>query len=107
MSKNARILVTGAGGFIGHHLVKRLRKEGNWGRGVDLKAPGYEAPDANEFQILDLRHVDDALLAVRGGIDQVYNLAADGAGIGFVTHKTPGCTSNNIVISVHMLDASL
>jgi len=106
MSKNARILVTGAGGFIGHHLVKRLRTEGNWVRGVDLKAPEYEATDANEFEILDLRHFDHALLAVRGGIDQVYNLAADTGGIGFITAKHAEIARNNILINAHMLEAS-
>src|SRR5438309_4608623 len=106
MSKNARILVTGAGGFIGHHLVKRLRTEGNWVRGVDLKAPEYEATDANEFEILDLRHFDHALLAGRGGIDQVYNLAADMGGIGFITAKHAEIARNNILINAHMLEAS-
>src|SRR5260370_18495861 len=98
MSKNARILVTGAGGFIGHHLVKRLRKEGNWVRGVDLKAPEYEATDANEFEILDLRHFDDALLSVRGGIDHVYNLAADMAGLCFFPAKLSEIAGNNFLI---------
>ena len=106
MSKDGRILVTGAGGFIGHHLVKRLRGEGNWVRGVDLKAPEYEATDANEFEILDLRHFDDALLAVRGGIEQVYNLAADMGGIGFITAKHAEIARNNILINAHMLEAS-
>ncbi len=106
MSKNVRILVTGAGGFIGHHLVKRLRKEGNWVRGVDLKVPEYEASDADEFEILDLRHFDHALLAVRGGIDQVYNLAADMGGIGFITAKHAEIARNNILINAHMLEAS-
>src|SRR6266852_4228397 len=106
MSKNARILVTGAGGFNGHHLVKRLRKEGNWVRGVDLKAPEYEATEANEFEILDLRHFDHALLAVRGGIDQVYNLAAVMGGIGFITAKHAEIARNNILINAHMLEAS-
>jgi GDP-D-mannose 3',5'-epimerase len=106
MSKNARILVTGAGGFIGHHLVKRLKAEGNWVRGVDLNAPEYEATDASEFEILDLRHFDDALLAVRGGIDQVYNLAADMGGIGFITAKHAEIARNNILINAHMLEAS-
>jgi GDP-D-mannose 3',5'-epimerase len=50
-----RVLVTGAGGFIGHHLVKRLKRDGFWVRGVDIKAPEYEASDANEFELLDLR----------------------------------------------------
>jgi len=106
MSKNARILVTGAGGFIGHHLVKRLRGEGNWVRGVDIKAAEYEATEANEFEILDLRHFDDALLAVRGGIEQVYNLAADMGGIGFITAKHAEIARNNILINAHMLEAS-
>jgi GDP-D-mannose 3', 5'-epimerase len=106
MMKNARILVTGAGGFIGHHLVKRLRGEGCWVRGVDLKAPEYEGTDASEFEILDLRHYDQALLAVRGGIDQVYNLAADMGGIGFITAKHAEIARNNILINAHMLEAS-
>src|SRR5713101_8680698 len=106
MSKNGRILVTGAGGFIGHHLVKRLRGEGSWVRGVDIKAPEYEPTDANEFEILDLRRFDDALLAVRGGIEQVYNLAADMGGIGFITAKHAEIARNNILINAHMLEAS-
>jgi GDP-D-mannose 3',5'-epimerase len=71
-----RILVTGAGGFIGHHLVKRLKRDGFWVRGVDIKSPEYEASDANEFDLLDLRRWSDCLLATRD-VDQVYNLAAD------------------------------
>jgi GDP-D-mannose 3', 5'-epimerase len=106
MSKNDRVLVTGAGGFIGHHLVKRLRAEGCWVRGVDIKAAEYEATDANEFEILDLRRFDDALLAVRGGIDRVYNLAADMGGIGFITAKHAEIARNNILINAHMLEAS-
>ena len=74
-----RILVTGAGGFIGHHLVKRLKQQGLWIRGVDIKYPEYESSDADEFEYLDLRHWSNCLLATRG-IDQVYNLAADMGG---------------------------
>ena len=66
-----RILVTGAGGFIGHHLVKRLKAEGNWVRGADIKLPEYEASAADEFELLDLRNYENCLLATRGGIDQV------------------------------------
>jgi nucleoside-diphosphate-sugar epimerase len=106
MSKNVRILVTGAGGFIGHHLVKRLRAEGNWVRGVDIKPPEYEASEANEFEILDLRRFDDALLAARGGINEVYNLAADMGGIGFITAKHAEIARNNILINAQMLEAS-
>jgi nucleoside-diphosphate-sugar epimerase len=101
-----RILVTGAGGFIGHHLVKRLRAEGHWVRGVDLKYPEYESSAASEFEQLDLRKFDNCLLAVRGGIDAVYNLAADMGGIGFITAYHAKIARNNILINAHMLEAS-
>jgi nucleoside-diphosphate-sugar epimerase len=106
VSKSTRILVTGAGGFIGHHLMKRLRAEGHWIRGADLKAPEYEATDANEFEILDLRQFENCLLAVRGGIEQVYNLAADMGGIGFITANHAEVARNNTLINAHMLEAS-
>src|SRR5690242_4873741 len=77
-----RILVTGAGGFIGHHLVKRLKADGHWVRGVDIKFPEYEPSAADEFELLDLRRRDNTLQATRS-IDQVYNLAADMGGIGY------------------------
>ena len=101
-----RILVTGAGGFIGHHLVKRLRADGHWVRGVDLKHPEYEATDANEFEILDLREYDNCSQASHGDIDQVYNLAADMGGIGFITANHAVVARNNILINAHMLETS-
>ena len=106
MSKQIRVLVTGAGGFIGHHLVKRLSAEGYWVRGVDLKYPEYCASDANEFEVLDLREFANCLLAVRGGITQVYNLAADMGGIGFITAHLASISRNNVLINAHMLEAS-
>ena len=57
-----RVLVTGAGGFIGHHLVRFLRARGYWVRGVDLKLPDYAPSAANEFQVLDLRRWPNCLL---------------------------------------------
>src|SRR5258708_6917001 len=86
--------------------MKRLRAEGHWIRGADLKVPEYEATDANEFEILDLRQFENCLLAVRGGIDQVYNLAADMGGIGFITANHAEVARNNILINAHMLEAS-
>ena len=106
MKNKTRILVTGAGSFIGHHLVTRLKKEGHWVRGVDLKLPQYETSRADEFEILDLRRFEDCLLATRGGIDQVYNLAADMGGIGFITANHAELARNNILINAHMLEAS-
>ncbi len=101
-----RVLVTGAGGFIGHHLVKRLKAEGCWVRGVDVKLPEYETSAADEFEILDLRNYHNTLLATRGGIDQVYNLAADMGGIGYITASHADISRNNILINAHMLEAS-
>ena len=100
-----RILVTGAGGFIGHHLVRRLKQEGNWVRGVDLKYPEFEASAADAFEILDLRRWHNCLQATRG-VDQVYNLAADMGGIGYITAYLADIARNNILINAHMLEAS-
>ena len=65
VTKSTRVLVTGAGGFIGHHLVKYLVKRGYWVRGVDVKEPEYEPTAAHEFEILDLRRWDACLQATR------------------------------------------
>jgi GDP-D-mannose 3', 5'-epimerase len=106
MSKQVRILVTGAGGFIGHHLVNRLKQEGHWVRGVDIKTPEYEPTQADEFETLDLRRYDNCLIATRGGVDHVYNLAADMGGIGYITASHAEIAKNNILINAHMLDAA-
>ncbi|HMJ60934.1 MAG TPA: NAD-dependent epimerase/dehydratase family protein [Bryobacteraceae bacterium] len=106
MTKQTRILVTGAGGFIGHHLVKRLKAEGYWVRGVDVKPPEYESTAADEFDVVDLRNYDDCLHATRARIDQVYNLAADMGGIGYITASHADISRNNILINAHMLEAS-
>src|SRR5437667_10250226 len=74
MRIETRVLVTGAGGFIGHALVNRLKAEGCFVRGVDSKYPEYESSRADEFEILDLRRWDNCLQATRGGIDQVTTL---------------------------------
>ena len=103
---NKKILVTGAGGFIGHHLVKRLKADGYWVRGVDIKETEYEPSPADEFEVLDLRKFDNCLQATRGGIDQVYNLAADMGGIGYITASLAAISRNNILINTHMLEAS-
>jgi len=106
MNKQKRILVTGAGGFIGHHLVKRLKADGYWVRGADIKYPEYEDSAADQFEILDLRKYENCLLATRGGIDEVYNLAADMGGIGYITAFHADISRNNILINAQMLEAS-
>jgi GDP-D-mannose 3',5'-epimerase len=106
MKTQKRILVTGAGGFIGHHLVKRLKRDGHWVRGVDIKYPEYEQSPGDEFEIQDLRKADACLLATRGGIDEVYNLAADMGGIGYITAFHADISRNNILINAHMLEAA-
>lgn len=100
-----RVLVTGAGGFIGHHLVEVLKANGYWVRGVDLKYPEYQKSSADEFELLDLRRWDSCLVAARG-IDEVYNLAADMGGIGYIATNLADISRNNILINAHMLEAS-
>ncbi len=79
-----RAVVAGGGGFIGHHMVRYLKSQGYWVRGVDIKMPEYEASPADEFELLDLREWDNCLRATRG-VDEVYQLAADMGGIGYIT----------------------
>ena len=103
---STRVLVTGAGGFIGHHLVTYLKARGYWVRGVDLKLPEYSEPDADEFELLDLRRWDDCLRATRGGIDEVYALAADMGGMGFISAHHAEILHNNALINLHTLEAA-
>jgi GDP-D-mannose 3', 5'-epimerase len=77
-------LVLGAGGFIGSHLVKRLKADGCWVRGVDLKKPRYAASPADDFIVGDLREMSVCAQAIDRNFDEVYQLAADMGGAGFV-----------------------
>jgi GDP-D-mannose 3', 5'-epimerase len=100
-----RVLVTGAGGFIGHHLVTHLKQQGHWVRGVDTKYPEYTAVDADEFELRDLRRWDDCLLATRG-VEQVYALAADMGGMGFISSNHGTILRNNALINLHTAEAA-
>jgi nucleoside-diphosphate-sugar epimerase len=99
------ILVTGAGGFIGHRLVNYLVDKGHWVRGVDIKLPEYEPSRANEFELLDLRRWSNCLQATRGA-EEVYNLAANMGGIGFIEAHRAEIMHDNVLINTHMLEAA-
>lgn len=105
MTHSTRILVTGAGGFIGHHLVSYLTDLGYRVRGVDVKLPEFEETRAEEFELLDLRRWSNCLQATRG-IQEVYNLAANMGGIGFIEHNKAVIMRDNVLINVHMLEAA-
>lgn len=106
MTKQKKALVTGAGGFIGHHLVRFLKKQGYWVRGVDIKEPEYSPKDeADEFLLLDLRYLDNCLKATEG-IDEVYALAADMGGMGFITFHTYDVLYNNVCINANTAEAA-
>ncbi|MGY8732898.1 MAG: NAD-dependent epimerase/dehydratase family protein [Pirellulales bacterium] len=100
-----KVLITGAGGFIGHHLARYLVERGYQVRGVDIVEPEFEASAAQEFEVLDLRRWENALKAT-DGIDHVYNLAADMGGIGYITASHAEIAMNNTMINTHMLDAA-
>lgn len=105
MSNNTRVLVTGAGGFIGSHLVTFLKEKGFWVRGVDLKYPEFSETDADEFEILDLRRWDNCLQATRN-VEEVYALAADMGGMGFISAHHAQILYNNSLINLHTLEAA-
>jgi GDP-D-mannose 3', 5'-epimerase len=100
-----QVLVTGAGGFIGHHLVSYLRKQGHWVRGVDIKHPEYAATDASEFVIRDLRDPAAALASTRG-VDHVYALAADMGGMGYISSNHARILHDNTIINFNTLDGA-
>ena len=103
-------LVCGAGGFIGSHLVKRLKKDGYWVRGVDLKYPEFSPTAADEFLILDLREQPNCERVVRTPegrpFDEVYQLAADMGGMGFIQTAECEIMRNSALINIHMTNAA-
>ena len=100
-----RVLVTGAGGFIGHHLVSDLKRRGYWVRGADLKFPEYELTEADEFFLCDLRRWE-ACLQMMVQIDEVYALAADMGGMGYIANHHADILHNNALINLHTIEAA-
>src|SRR5205085_2219272 len=105
MSSPTRVLITGAGGFIGHHLTKYLVERDYWVRGVDIKEPEYEPTAADEFQLLDLRYRENCLQATKD-IDEVYGLEANMGGIGFIETNKAEIVRDNTLINMLSIEAA-
>lgn len=103
-----KAVVCGAGGFIGGHLVSRLKRDGYWVRGVDVKLPEFASTAADEFLQVDLRDRDDcrSALQVKDGFDEVYQLAADMGGMGFIHSAECEIMRNNALINLNMIDTA-
>jgi len=104
-----KAVVCGAGGFIASHLVKRLKQEGYWVRGVDLKHPEFSPTAADDFLLADLRepqNCEQALDLPGGPPDEVYQLAADMGGMGFIHSAECEIMHNSVLINTHMAHAA-
>jgi nucleoside-diphosphate-sugar epimerase len=113
-----KALVCGAGGFIGGHLVRFLKEKGYWVRGVDIKKHEFRKLEADEFLVLDLRKPEHCKKALtipaklkksgrgRATFDEVYQLAADMGGMGFIHNAECEVMHNNVLINVNMIHAS-
>ena len=100
------ILLVGAGGFIGGHLLKKLKGEGYWVRAVDIKEHEFAPSAADEFLILDLRNEENCITSLTlpdGTFDEVYQLAADMGGMGFIHSAECEIMHNSALINIHMV----
>jgi GDP-D-mannose 3', 5'-epimerase len=105
MAERTRVLVAGAGGFVGTHLTRFLKRRGCWVRGVDLRLPEFHAAEADEFLLLDLRRFEDCVTATRG-VDEVYALAADMGGAGYITANHARILRHNSMIDIQTIEAA-
>lgn len=100
-----KILVCGAGGFIGHHLVRFLKQKGYWVRGADIKLPEFSSSEeADEFLKIDLREMKNCLEATKG-IDKVYQLAADMGGMQYISNVHADIMRNSALINLNIAEA--
>lgn len=99
-------VVCGAGGFIGSHLVRRLKADGYRVRGVDVKHPEWTASAADEFTVADLRQPDEARAVLAGGVDEVYQLAADMGGMGFIHSAETEIMHNSMLVNLNTVEAA-
>ena len=104
-----KALVCGASGFIGVHLVRQLKKEGYFVRSADIKKPDFSKTAADEFLLLDLRERKNCqkVLRISGGFDEVYQLAADRGGAGYMVPKETEMMYNNVLINTYMVDEAV
>ena len=104
-----RALVCGAGGFIASHLVKKLKTEGYWVRGVDIKRPEFSPTAADDFLLHDLRdqkQAEASFALKEGRFDEVYQLAADMGGMGFIHSAETEIMRNSMLININMIHAA-
>ena len=101
-----RAVVCGAGGFIGSHLVQRLADDGYWVRGVDLKQPEWSPSAADDFLVADLRDPAQVARALDGGVDEVYQLAADMGGMGFIHSAETEIMRNSMLVNLNVVDGA-
>jgi GDP-D-mannose 3',5'-epimerase len=104
-----RALVCGAGGFIASHLVKRLKHEGYWVRGADQKLPEFSPTAADDFLQVDLREPNACRVALKlpsDSFDEVYQLAADMGGMGFIHSAECEIMRNSALVNINMIDAA-
>ncbi len=99
-------LVAGAGGFVGGHLVAKLKAAGYWVRAVDINEPGFAPSQADDFLICDLREPAMCERALDRDFDEVYQLAADMGGMGFIHSAEADIMRNNVLINVNMADSA-
>jgi len=106
LNSQQRVIVTGAGGFIGCHLVRFLKSQGHYVIGVDVKHPQYEPSVADEFVLHDIRVTSDSWTKLFQGVDDVWALAADMGGMGFITKNHADIMRNNVLININTLEAA-